>query len=149
MKQPIRILMISIALIWTTASYAASTNTYKWVDEQGNVHYSQRPPPGSNYEKMKVKTPAGSPGAAQQSTAETPSAQNSNTKKGGADVLSNELAKNQEIRAQNCEAAKKNLQAYTVYRRIRAPDGSVKRLDDNERAKLIEETKASIKEFCN
>ena len=54
-----------------------------------------------------------------------------------------------EIRQKNCEAAKKNLEVYTVYRRIRKEDGSVVRLDDNERQKRIDEAKKQIEEFCN
>ena len=147
MKQPIISLIITMTIMWSTAVFAASTNTYKWVDENGNVHYSQRPPPGSNYEKMKVKTPSSS--SATQSPASDQSEQKAGTSSKSGNVVENEVAKNQEIRRQNCEAAKKNLQAYTIYKRVRKPDGTVVRLEDQERARLIEESKAAIKEFCD
>jgi len=147
MKQPIRHLIITATLCWSLAVFAAGTTTYKWVDESGNVHYSQRPPPNSNYEKMKVKTPS-SPETTE-APATTGQGQEAGSNSNGSDVVASEVAKSQEIRKQNCEAAKKNLQAYTIYKRIQKPDGTVVRLDDDERAKLIEESKSAIKEFCD
>ncbi len=147
MKQPIRPFIITVTLCWSLAAFAAGTTTYKWVDESGNVHYSQRPPPNSNYEKMKVKTPSSSGDT--EAPASTGQGQEAGSNSDSGDVVASEVAKNQEIRKQNCEAAKKNLQAYTIYKRVQKPDGTVVRLDDEERAKLIEESKAAIKEFCD
>jgi hypothetical protein len=149
MKQPITPLIIILAMLFSMTSYAGNTNTYKWVDEEGNVHYSSRPPAGSNYEKLKVKTPPASSTAPQPAAEDTTSGTAGGSKPSGGDVVADELAKNQQIRAQNCEAAKQNLQAYTVFKRIKKPDGTVVRLDDEERARLIEESKANIKEFCD
>ena len=149
MKQPITPLIMILAMLFSATSYAGNTNTYKWVDEEGNVHYSARPPAGSNYEKLKVKTPPSSSNAPETTVEGTTSGTTGSSKPSGGDVVADELAKNQQIRAQNCEAAKKNLQAYTVFKRIKKPDGSVVRLDDKERAQLIEESKANIKEFCD
>jgi hypothetical protein len=149
MKQPITPLVMTLTMLFGMTAYAGNTNTYKWVDEQGNVHYSQRPPAGSNYEKLKVKTPPPSPGAPQAASKDSAGTSTGSNNSSGGDVVSDELAKNREIRAQNCEAAKKNLQAYTVFKRIKKPDGTVVRLEDEERARLIEESKANIKEFCD
>jgi hypothetical protein len=149
MKQPITPFIIILAMLFSATSYAGNTNTYKWVDEQGNVHYSSRPPAGSNYEKLKVKTPPASSSAQQPATDGATSGTTGSSQPSDGDVVADELAKNQQIRAQNCEAAKKNLQAYTVFKRIKKPDGTVVRLDDKERAQLIEESKANIKEFCD
>ena len=148
MKQPITHLFLLLGMLFSVTTYAGSTNTYKWVDEQGNVHYSSRPPAGSNYEKLKVKTPSSSSGVSEPAEQSAEPATDTDSSS-GAEVVAKEQAKNREIRAQNCEAAKKNLQAYTVFKRIRKPDGTVVRLDDNERARLIEESKANIKEFCD
>lgn len=148
MKQPMKLLVITSILLWSMNGQAA--NLYKWVDKDGNVNYSQRPPPGSNYEKMTIKG-SGTDTGSEAATEETGGAsENSNKEQTDANpVLQQEQAKNTEIRRKNCEAAKKNLQAYTVFRRVRQPDGSVKILGDEERARLIEESKASIKEFCD
>lgn len=120
--------------------------TYKWVDKDGNVHYSQRPPPDANYERLKIKTPP--PGNTPATPASPAATSSPATEPPAGDTVAQEMAKNKEIRAKNCEAAKKNLELYTVFKRVKKEDGSVVRLDDNERAKRIEESKAAIKEFC-
>ncbi|NNF97620.1 MAG: hypothetical protein HKM94_11905, partial [Halobacteria archaeon] len=46
-------------------------------------------------------------------------------------------------------AARNTLETYTVSRRIKTDQGELIRLDDNERAKRIQEAKDGIKEFCD
>jgi hypothetical protein len=127
---------------------AATAATYKWVDEKGNVHYSQHPPADTNYERMKIEKsrPGETPPPA-------PPASGSTNKAGGSssssEVVKEELSKNEEIRAKNCEAAKKNLEIYTVYKRYKDKEGNVVRMDDDERLKKIEESKQHISEFCD
>ena len=80
-------------------------------------------------------------------------ASGSTNKAGGSssssEVVKEELSKNEEIRAKNCEAAKKNLEIYTVYKRYKDKEGNVVRMDDDERLKKIEESKQHISEFCD
>ena len=52
------------------------------------------------------------------------------------------------IKSQNCEAAKKNLAVYKVYKRIKGPDGKVTALSDEDRQKRIEEAQNQIDLFC-
>ena len=126
----------------------ATAATYKWVDEKGNVHYSQHPPADTNYERMKIQKsrPGETPPPA-------PATSSGSSKAGGStsssSVVKEELSKNEEIRAKNCEAAKKNLEIYTVYKRYRDKEGNVVRMDDEERLKKIEESKQHIAEFCD
>lgn len=90
-----------------------SAATYKWVDEKGDVHYSQHPPAGSDYEKIKVEKsrPGEEPPPAPKSTGTTSPTSGTSS---GSKVVQEELSKNQEIRTKNCEAAKKNLEIYTI-----------------------------------
>ena len=130
-------------------SVAVSAATYKWTDDKGNVHYSQHPPPDASYERIKVEK--SKPGEAPPATSNTPATTpaTSSGSPGDSKVVQEELSKNQEIRAKNCEAAKKNLEIYTIYKRYRDKDGNVVRMDDNERMKKIEESKQNIAEFCD
>ena len=129
----------------------ADAATYKYTDSSGNTIYSASPPTdGSKYET--IRTPA-SRGGADDSAPATGSSSGggSSGSTGGGnakDLIKNEMAKNQEIRQKNCEAAKKNLEAYTVYRRVQDKDGNVTVLDDNERAKKIEESQKAVEQFC-
>lgn len=137
---------IIISLACATLAQAAM---YKWVDKDGHTHYSQQPPADSSYEKLNIKTqhPSDSDSASGKSgpTYSTPDdSGNGQT----SDVIKNQVAKGEEQRKKNCEQAKKALETYTAFRRIRKKDGSVVILDDNERAKRIANAKAAIKEFC-
>ncbi len=142
-------ILFSLLLGSLFAVSSAMAATYKWTDEKGNVHYTQQPPADGSYERMKVdksrpvygEPESPPPTASQPATATTKSSSN------GA-VVKDELAKNAEIRTKNCEAAKKNLEILTVYKRYKDKDGNVIRMDDNERAQKIEEAKQNISEFC-
>jgi hypothetical protein len=130
------------------ASLAQAATMYKWVDKDGHTHYSQQPPADSNYEKLNIRTqsPSGSSSGSQSGpTYSTPSDSSSGQ---ASDVIKKEVAKGEEQRQKNCEQAKKALETYTAFRRVRDKDGNVVILDDNERAKRIEDAKAAIKEFC-
>lgn len=147
-------LLVTSLLMFSTP---ADAGLYKYRDENGNVVYSQTPPESGEYEYMqtprsqpsaqRAPTPAATPGA---SPAGRP-AQDPLTDPAASDdpAVQAELARAQEIRRQNCERAKKNLEVYTVFRRIKNEDGEVVYVDDNVRQQRIEEAKAAIKEFCN
>ena len=144
-----RIFVTSLLLSLIMASVNATT-TYKWIDENGNVVYSQQPPEDKPYETIKTKKSS-------TTTLSTPSPTSSFATKVKEESEERELdskveqeaAKSEELRAANCKAAKNNLETYTVYRRIQNEDGEIIRLDDNERAKRIQEAKDAIKEFCD
>lgn len=143
-----RLHMLFLVFVMGFGAASVQAATYKWVDKDGNVHYSQRPPPDTNYERLNIKTPppSATPASPAAPGTQAPAAAGQNN---GSDTVAQEMAKNQEIRAKNCEAAKKNLELYTVFKRVRKEDGTVVRLDDEERAKKIEESQAAIKEFCD
>ena len=119
---------------------------YKWTDEQGNVHYSQQRPQGKQYEKMKVDKAPRSSG-----TTTTPSygSQPSATDDPGSKAIADEVAKNQEIRKKNCEAAKKNLKVFQIYRRVKGEDGKIRVVSEKERDEQIQRSKEAIREFCD
>ena len=130
---------------------SANATTYKWLDENGNVVYSQQPPPEGPYETIKTKK---SPPASSRSTPSPSSSFATDVKREAEESeldrkVEQEAAKSEQMRADNCKAAKHNLETYTVYRRIKNDQGEFIRLDDNERAKRIQEAKDAIKEFCD
>ena len=129
---------------------SANANSYKWLDENGNVVYSQQPPAEGPYETIKTTKP--SPAASRSTPA--PSSFTTEKKQEAEEreldsKVQQEAAKSEQLRAENCKAAKHNLETYTVYRRIKNDQGEIIRLDDNERAKRIQEAKDAIKEFCD
>ncbi|MFK5912815.1 MAG: DUF4124 domain-containing protein [Woeseiaceae bacterium] len=132
-----RILLLATLMIFT---FSASAGLYKWVDAEGNVHYSQKRPRETKY--TKIKPPAA---PAESSKPLYSSGKTSTTPK---TAITSENAKNEKIRADNCAKAKKNLNSYTVYRRFRDKEGNVKVIDDQERARQIEVSQKAINDFC-
>lgn len=138
-----------LVCLLSLASAFAMAATYKFTDNEGNVTYSGTPPAdGRKYEKVQ----GSNAGTAEPETS-TPSAAGAvapaASSSGGSDTVKKEVAKNQEIRQQNCDIAKKNLEAYTVFRRVKDKDGNVVVLGDDERAQKIEESKKAVAEFCD
>ena len=136
-------LLISTAVLSTTAQAAGM---YKWTDEQGNVHYSQQRPQGKQYEKMKVDKAPRSSGT---TTTPSYSSQPSATDDLGSRAVTDEVAKNLDIRKKNCEAAKNNLKTFQVYRRVKGEDGKIRVVSPEERKKGMETAKEQIREFCD
>jgi len=129
-------------LLFTTMMILASTafaGLYKWVDDEGNVHYSQKPPENKPYKTIKAPPPA-----PQTSKPVEFSEEESDIEK----TIKAETAKNQKLREENCAIGKNNLKSYQTFRRIRSKDGSVRVIDDKERKEQIESAKQLIRDFC-
>lgn len=125
--------------------------TYKWQDESGNTVYSQQPPPSGPYEIVKTRRSSSSPGYSRPVPSTPPPAPPKLSPEQGSDdsKVQAEVARTEHLRRQNCQAAKHNLELYTVYRRIKNDKGEVVRLADDERARRLQEAKDAIKEFCD
>ena len=50
-----KILLLTAMIIFASS---ASAGLYKWVDDEGNVHYSQKRPVNKQYERLKAPTSA-------------------------------------------------------------------------------------------
>lgn len=106
----------------------AAQRLYKWTDAQGNVHYTQTPPPSGQYEDREVRHADPAPPVA--GAAPDP-----------ADAR----------RAENCRIARQNLQTLQradIVRMDRDGDGTSEALSPEERAGEIERTTAQVREFC-
>lgn len=135
-----RVLLLAAIMIFASSAFAG---LYKWVDDEGNVHYSQKRPLDQQFKKLKAPPPAPDDSK--------PLYQSSgdNSQKSGSDTAATETAKNKTAREQNCANAKKNLNAYQVYRRIKDKDGNVRTIDEKVRAAQIKKAQQAIKDFCN
>ena len=130
-------LLLATLMIFT---FSASAGLYKWVDDEGNVHYSQKRPKSQKYKRLKSPAPTPESSKPLYKPLAEPTENN--------DVVATETAKNEKIRSDNCAAAKKNLNSFTVYRRLRDKDGNITYIDDKVRAQRIENAKKAIREFC-
>ena len=134
-----RVLLLTIMMIIATS---ASAGLYKWVDNEGNVHYSQKPPANKQFKRLKAP-----PSAPESAKPLYESSKATAKEKGGTAAA--ESAKNKEIRAKNCVQAKKALTNYQLHRRVRDKKGNVTVLDDKVRAKQIESAKQAISNYCD
>ena len=142
--------ILGLCLLFFVAGnvYAAM---YKWVDEEGNTHYSEKPPAGDVEVKTikpppKVDTDAAvnaveerKEAEAEQKESESKSAEEQAKKQQDADLMK-----------ANCETARKNLESITDNPRVftRDEQGNRVRMGEDQRQASIDAAKKDIAEFC-
>lgn len=129
-------LMLSALIAYSGQMFAAM---YKWTDEQGNVHYTQTPPPDREVQKILAPRPVDTPPEANQPAADKPAAGATPRPPSEEDIR---------IKKQNCETARSNLDIYQNAPRIRNEDGSITGWTEKERAEKIKESQEQIKKYC-
>lgn len=147
----ILLFMISLSL-WTFS--AEADQVYKWVDENGQVHYGARQPPQEDFDTVNIqKAPVRQ---APVKKNESPEVVQNSPLDEEEDLLQAEKRaemekKRQELARFNCQAAQKNKQTLLNFRRIEIPDGEggKRRLDEDERAQRLAEADKLIKQYCN
>jgi hypothetical protein len=149
-----RLAVIGVLLLIANASAAADTQgIYKWTDDQGEIHYSQFPPPGLKTEKLNAPPPpAHSPEVLNgevQEQVDKFEQQNKEKLEGAKDAK--QWVEIQKIRRSNCEVAHKNLDNLQRGGNVRymGPNGKILRLTDEERKKRIDEANKQIEENCS
>ena len=142
-----------IGTILLLAMAGAHATMYKWKDAQGNTQFGQFPPAGVEAQRMKAPhAPASSPGKTGPSLQDRIKALE---EKQGKDQEKAQAAEKEQERAekqkQQCENAHKivTMLERGGNRRYRMPDGSVKRVDENDARRRIDQSKKYIKENCS
>jgi hypothetical protein len=151
-----RILLLALSLMFAcTTSLADSANKiYKWADQNGDIQYTQFPtPPGIQVLEIRsVPPPADNPDAERAKLQQEVEALDERmAERQEAAARAELLAKNEEIRKQNCITARNNLSKLSESggkTRFLMPDGKVVRMTEEDRQKQIAETKAQIAENC-
>jgi len=135
----------------TATSVWANSVSYKWLDDDGNIVYSQTPPRDRQYETLRTKSTSGN-SSSRSSRKESAAVKSLEEGAAARKEKEKEAQKEADIekkRAAECEKAKKNVETFTIYRRVQKTDGSVVRLDDNERARLLKQAQDDVENFCN
>lgn len=127
-------------------------DVYKWLDDDGQVIYSQTPPADSNYEMIEAPPPpAMHPAAAQQEINQLIEQQQA-TDKARTEQQLQQQQKQQvsAVQAENCRIAKYNLQQYQNNPGRRAIDsqGNVTRPTETERQEKINTYQQNVQQFC-
>ena len=141
---------IPISTIFIVNSSIAMAAMYKWVDEDGNTHYTQSPPP-EGIESKVLKQP---PKIDDKDTSKSFSKQQEYIDKAREKRQKNkEVIKKAEadkaFNQENCRRARARLASYSIPRaRILQSDGSRILPSEDERQKEIAKSNEMIKEWC-
>ena len=127
---------------------------YKWQDEDGAWHYSEKPPLERPAETLKLKTrkPAPESSGATDDTEAAPATEGEDEDKKPLKKSPEVLAAEKARRAEDCERAKKNLDTLTHRTRILYDDeekGEQRYLTEEERQEWLQKSRDQVKEFCN
>lgn len=158
-RQTIMNKVIKTALVISSAVLLAGTASageiYKYVDENGNVTYGDRPTGSPAEQRMNVVTRATNPAEVQASVDATleleerleKSREARQEKKAAAE----EKRKAAEQRQAKCSENRVRLEKYNESRRLYREDANGERvyLDDKERQKAMQHTRELISEFCS
>lgn len=129
-----------------------TADVYKWIDEEGQTHYSQQAPVGQETQLIKAPPPPATlPADAQNKIDQLINEQNeARYDRARQAAQQQQTIQQQEQQEANCVRSKENLQKFldNPGRRYKQADGTVTRLAEEERQKRIQEFKQDIKEYC-
>ncbi len=140
-------------IISTLFATTISADTYKWIDKDGQINYSQQAPRDVNATVIKTPPPPTiDPDAAQQQIDELINEQESN------DQMRQQRQNQQKVEAQNeanleknCNTAQQQLEQYqnNPGRRSIDADGNVTRLTEEDRQQKIRESQVNVTKYCH
>lgn len=148
-------LLVLVSLLALSGAHAATF--YKWVDEQGQVHYTDSPPEHVEYQVVTGAAPAGRDDDAP-TTGERLEAWRAEQKERQAQreqqaAQRAEQERIAEARTENCANARERARILEQNTRILLPPreegGEPVRMPDDERLAQLEEMRAAIREFCD
>jgi len=141
-----------LPLLLLLNSGVCSAQTYRWVDENGVVSYSQTPPPATTTERIKLPSASrSSPEAAQQRLQQLRQRLEDNREdRELATQKSQQLATKNARRRHNCQAARANLRNLQGLgkRLLHTSDGQYVRLTEEQRQQRMQEARKQIEANC-
>ncbi len=143
-------LIAASMMILVCGSAVQAEGVYKWVDAQGRVHYGDQPQ--SNAAKpLSIQSAPPVDESMQQrreAMSKLPKAKPEVQKKPNDTISSAKEA--QEQITQNCDRAKERLSTYAAAALLadKGSDGEKRLLNEDERKKLIEDTRGDVDKWC-
>jgi lipase chaperone LimK len=144
----VKYLLLSILISLPSLLFA---DTYKWVNEEGVVTYSQTPPIGIKAERIHVRSSTPASGESSQHQLDRLRQKMADSEE------DRELGKSQQeeqkqaraMKDKNCGSARSNLQKLEgLGNRLYLTGGEYKRLSEEERQSLMAQAKEQIKTNC-
>ena len=151
-----RSIALSCAVVaLTLASGAMANEIYKWTDENGTVHYGDRPSGAATEQRLAMsyrRTDSGSVDKRVQARVEAKTAREE--ARADADAAEKEAEENAAIAAERerkCERSRTRLETYLQSRRLYRTDDNGERvyLDDEQRSEARRKAEEQVAEFCS
>lgn len=146
---------LCILLIGMLLTLAAPAEIYKWVDDEGKVHYGEKPPNTTTdkaVETIKIKDDVDTSDnqRANEAFKKKSKSLDENRKKRKKEKLAKKKkAGDQAKMKKTCEAAKKLLAGYQMPKVALVEGGEYTWLNEEQQQAKIKETKALIKKVCS
>ncbi|MEJ2059787.1 MAG: DUF4124 domain-containing protein [Gammaproteobacteria bacterium] len=166
MPNTLRIARLGLLGLTLVATPALAV-VFKWIDANGNVHYSQQPPEHvKNYQELDINIAPGAATTTRAAPGDTGNAgegtdQNADktkSKEGGkpaqnqpsAEQAAAQKKAEADQKKRNCEIAQQNLKALQGGRRVMMRDGDQQRyVSDAERSDMVKKAQEDIQKYCN
>ena len=138
----------------SAAGMAFASNIYKWTDEQGNVHYADRPTGDPSEERLDIgsrPTDASRVQAQVQAAYEARAAAEEAAASEPAGPTPEELRAQALEREEKCSTYKTRLQRFLTSRRLYRKDENGERvyLDEDETLVARERVQNQVEEYCD
>lgn len=148
---PLLVMLFGVSVLLIPLSVSAEI--YKWTDENGKVHYSDKPIDDKS-EKISIKLPPAASTPTQTSVDRKTKTDNflraRQEERAEIDEKIAEKKKLKKQRKKKCKAAKKEnenlIRARAIY--YEGEGGAREYIGDEERARVLAEAKAEIKKWC-
>lgn len=143
---------LCLALIALLLSFSVNAQIYKWVDDNGQTHYSQEPPASGDAQKIEAPPPPPiDPDEARKDVEALIEQQQAAEKaEHEAEQKAQQQAEQEAILQENCRVARENLRLYqnNPGRRVMDEDGNVTRLREEDRQQKMQEFQEQIDLYC-
>ncbi len=150
-----RIVLSCAVMAMTIASGATANEIYKWTDDDGNVHYEDRPTGAETEERVDITYRRTDSSAVRKQVQARVDAQAARREADSvAAAAAKEAADNaasEEARNQRCESSRARLESYLQSRRLYRTDANGERvyLDDTQRQEARQKAEEQVSEFCS
>ena len=147
--------LLCAVMAMTLASGATANEIYKWTDENGTVHYGDRPSGASTEERLAMTYTRTDDAAVQQRVQARVEATTARREAQSAAAEAAQKAAEEETlaaeRAQRCDKARARLETYLQSQRLYRTDENGERvyLDDTERETARQKAEEQITEYCS
>lgn len=145
---------LALALMLVTAGSVHAGQIYKWTDEDGNVHFTDKPV-GEDAERVPIRSQRTDPArveatvrARQEAAAKREEEENTAQ---AAGPTAEELQAQAEERAKKCQTYRNRLQRFVQSRRIYREDENGERvyLSEEEMQEARQKVEEQVQEYCS